>query len=422
MTGETIDISEYLDFSLYDPVWYKDNAGTTPMEPGRWLGVADRTGRLMCYQVLTQAGTVVARSTVQRVTNLELSTSSVKDTFRIFDEKVGKRFNTSERGYIGNKPDPVDWADMIDNDPDFAEAFQRIYNDDDIPEADDHTPEVLDDIYLNMELALPCDNKGPEYACVTKRLRDANGLPIGTANDNPILDTRLYEVEYLDGDKALLTANAIAENMFSQVDEEGHKIALLDEIVDHRVDGSEVQDDDAFIKTPNGGRRRQQTTKEWEILIQWKDGSATWEALKDVKNSYPVQLAEYALQRGITNKAAFAWWLPYVLKKRNRIIAKIKSKYWMRTHKFGIRIPKSAKEAKELDAANGDHLWWDAIVQEMKNVRIAFEVYEGNVSDLVGYQEIGCHLIFDVKMGENFRRKARLVAGGHKTSTPTSLT
>ena len=64
----------------------------------------------------------------------------------------------------------------------------------------------------------------------------------------------------------------------------------------------------------------------------------------------------------------------------------------------------------------------DAIVQEMKNVRIAFKVYEGNVSDLVGYQEIGCHLVFDVKMGENFRRKARLVAGGHKTSTPTSLT
>ena len=75
-----------------------------------------------------------------------------------------------------------------------------------------------------------------------------------------------------------------------------------------------------------------------------------------MKNSYPVQLAEYALQRFITNKAVFVWWLPYVLKKRNRIIAKIKSKYWMHTHKFGIHIPKSAKEAKELDAANGDHL------------------------------------------------------------------
>ena len=31
-------------------------------------------------------------------------------------------------------------------------------------------------------------------------------------------------------------------------------------------------------------------------------------------------------------------------------------------------------------------------------------------------------MIFDVKMGENFRCKARFVAGGHTTETPTSLT
>ena len=31
-------------------------------------------------------------------------------------------------------------------------------------------------------------------------------------------------------------------------------------------------------------------------------------------------------------------------------------------------------------------------------------------------------MIFDVKMGENFRQKARLVAGGHTTETRTSLT
>ena len=40
----------------------------------------------------------------------------------------------------------------------------------------------------------------------------------------------------------------------------------------------------------------------------------------------------------------------------------------------------------------------------------------------IGYQEVKCHLIFDVKMGENFRRKARFVAGGHTTDVPTVLT
>ena len=35
VTGEIPDISEYLNFGLYDEVWYKDNVGTPPFEPGR---------------------------------------------------------------------------------------------------------------------------------------------------------------------------------------------------------------------------------------------------------------------------------------------------------------------------------------------------------------------------------------------------
>ena len=93
----------------------------------------------------------------------------------------------------------------------------------------------------------------------------------------------------------------------------------------------------------------------------------------------------------------------------------------MRTHKFGIRVPKSVAEAKRLDKDNRDTLWWDAICKEMKNVRIAFEEFEGDKIP-PGYQEIRCHMIFDIKMGENFRRKARVVADGHRTEAPAALT
>ena len=47
------------------------------------------------------------------------------------------------------------------------------------------------------------------------------------------------------------------------------------------------------------------------------------------------------------------------------------------------------------------------------------EVRAGKVPSLTGYQEIECHLIFDVKM--DFTRKARFVAGGHMTETPVSI-
>ena len=78
ITGETEDISEYLDFGFYDKVWYKDNAGLSEEQPGRWLGVSPNTGRLMCYHILTQRGTIISRSSVQRVTNLESQNSEIK--------------------------------------------------------------------------------------------------------------------------------------------------------------------------------------------------------------------------------------------------------------------------------------------------------------------------------------------------------
>ena len=61
-------------------------------------------------------------------------------------------------------------------------------------------------------------------------------------------------------------------------------------------------------------------------------------------------------------------------------------------------------------------------MMEMKNVRCAFEIFEGKVEYLVGYQKVKYHIIWDIKLGENFCRKVRLVAGGHTTDTPSSLT
>ena len=87
-----------------------------------------------------------------------------------------------------------------------------------------------------------------------------------------------------------------------------------------------MKQQDAFIITKRGTKRRKETTKGWELLIRWKDGGTDWVALKDIKESYPVQVAEYAVSAHISEEPAFAWWASSVLKKRNRIIAKTKSK------------------------------------------------------------------------------------------------
>jgi hypothetical protein len=66
----------------------------------------------------------------------------------------------------------------------------------------------------------------------------------------------------------------------------------------------------------------------------------------------------------------------------------------------------------------------------MEKVGVAFEFIENWTpeqvrqgiakGDFVGFQEINCHMVFDVKM--DLTRKARFVAGGHTTETPASLT
>ena len=62
---------------------------------------------------------------------------------------------------------------------------------------------------------------------MTKRARDSDGNPLGTAHDNPILDTRQYIVQFNSGDEAKLAANVIATNMYAQCDQEGNQYVLL---------------------------------------------------------------------------------------------------------------------------------------------------------------------------------------------------
>ena len=146
---------------------------------------------------------------------MEKSTSATTDIFQKFYIAIKNKLHSIDRGNVGDKPNPEDWADLIESEKDFRDEFYRIFNDVNVEEADAHILEVLEDTYLNMELVLPRDGEGPEFARLTKQL----SIPIGTANDNPILDSRIYEVEYADGYKASLKANAIAENLFTQVDD-----------------------------------------------------------------------------------------------------------------------------------------------------------------------------------------------------------
>ena len=73
------------------------------------------------------------------------------------------------------------------------------------------------DNYINMKLALDQGGEQPKYARVKKQLKDNQGQPIGIALENPILDTRMYEIGYQDSHTEALSENIIDENIFAQL-------------------------------------------------------------------------------------------------------------------------------------------------------------------------------------------------------------
>ena len=114
-------------------------------------------------------------------------------------------------------------------------------------------------------------------------------------------------------------ANVIASNIYEEGDANGYSTSLLHQIVDHKASGEAIKMIDKYYITQTGMKRIQQTTVGWLFLVQWGDGSCQWVDLKILKESNPVQVGKYVIAQGIENEPSFAWWVPYVIQKRDII-------------------------------------------------------------------------------------------------------
>ena len=413
------DISAYAQFDWYQPVWYIDKSKDTADSPrrlGRWIGVSEGVGTPMTYMVLPKSCRPIPRTSVFPLSEDDRLSASIAAELAELDESIRSKIgdHRSDEECLEEFPDVPEIAeDIFDDDLPTTEPAEGETG---MPEADEfYSPEAFDQ-YLTAEVLL--DRGGESKLGIVKsRKRDAEGNPVGRSHTNPLLDSREYEVEFPDGSVDVLTANAIAEALYSQVDEEGRSYSVFSEIVDHRKDGNAVAADDAFIP---GTNRRRRTTKGWQLLVESKHGTVDWLPLSDLKESYPIKVAEYAVNNKIASEPAFAWWVPYVLKKRDRVIKRVQKRYWKRSHKFGIELPKSVEHALEIDRHTGTDFWRKAIEKEMRNVQVAFDIREDGTIP-VGFKEIRCHFVFDIK-SDSLARKARFVAQGNMTEPPKEST
>ena len=361
ITGQTADISHLCEFSWYQWIYFNEPTVSYPESKerlGRYLGPCPPgLGSVMTSYVLGDESKVLMRDTIRPLTHEDFESPDTLQRMERFDATMTKKLSTSiTEAEVRNEKSTV--SSFTAETPKY-EAFE---DESRMPDVDDFDPETYDDL-ISCQVTLP-NRDSEEVAKVVCRVHDENGVPIGRAHANPILDTRLYKVEFGDGSVKEYAANIIAENLYSQVDGNGCFVVNLDGIVDHKMTKDAITEEDStFVYKGKTYPRR--TTKGWELCVLWKDGSTSWEPLSDLKESYPVDVAEYASNVGIDHLPAFRWWVPFTIKRKERMIKAASKSYHKKQHKFGIELPKSVHQAVLLDKKNGNILWMDALRKEI---------------------------------------------------------
>jgi len=157
-------------------------------------------------------------------------------------------------------------------------------------------------------------------------------------------------------------------------------------------------------------------------MVEWEDGSTTYEPLATVAADDPVTVALYAKEKGLLDQPGwkrFKW----IANREQKLICMVKQAHLKSIrqaicYNYGYQIPRTVKEAYELDKKNGNTFWQDAIALELLLLHEYKTFLDMGMGDCnpEGYKRIQIHFVFDVK--HDGRHKARLVAGDHLTDVP----
>jgi hypothetical protein len=389
--GETPDISGLLEHKFWDKVYFQNPTHSFPEiggneRLGRWLGRAQEYGDKMCYHILDiETEYIVVRSMVRSAEDTNRPNKGLDQQLDRDEEKDDKDLeaerdsdeNTKDKGscpivtYYGNQ-----------NTQELA-GSPTVKRRHEVPQID---PDDLIDLYIYDEYT---NRKGGET-----KMR-------GKIQER--VDETSYRVAFDNGKQRTYEYHDIIE-MVNHDDEDGVERWTYEKILDHR-------------SSPDKGRKGK-----IDVLIKWEGyEDPTWEPMEVIKCDDPVTLAKYAEERNLTGKSIWKWTHRYVKnkKKLNRMYRQAvmcKKKSFGIKFQFGIRIPRNTKEAYQLDLLNKDHLWAEAIDKEVKALYgefNCFKLVEEGKDAPSDYQRIPLLWTFAVKY--DGRRRARLVAGGHRT-------
>ena len=112
---------------------------------------------------------------------------------------------------------------------------------------------------------------------------DEQGKVIVNTDDNPILSTLIYDVEFPNGNIKKYSANVIAENILVNFHSEGYYSSIMACILYHKRDGFALRMNKKYVKSKNKQMKLRQTTVGWSFLVRMNDGTESWTPLRVLK-------------------------------------------------------------------------------------------------------------------------------------------
>jgi hypothetical protein len=387
LTGQLYDISVFLQFHFWEPVYFKTRDNNFPSSSGErlgwWVGIHEHCGDALTYKVLAQdTMKLIPVSTIRSAAkdgahNLRLDTAG--------GEILDPRPIVFIKDRHGDTGDPDGFKSTPGFDP--SSLLGRTF------------------------LKNPEDNGEQFRARVTRKIIDST---------DEVVNDRVKFLIKVDGQEAdeIITYNELVDHLCAQFESEepAEDIFNFKSIKGHQ--GPLISGDPAY----KGSR--------YNVMVEWETGETTYEPLELIAKDDAVTCALYAKDNGLLNTPG--WKRFQKLAKRNKkFIRSVNQSKLRQTRrspkfKFGFEVPRNHLDAIRLDELSGNTLWRDSEILELTQID-EFDTFHdkgkaiydstGKVSNgPTGYHKIRVHMIYDIK--HDGRHKSRLVADGHLTSVP----
>ena len=389
LTRQVPDISHFLHFSFWEPIYYKVDESEpdhrfpsqSNQKRGHRVGFADNKGDHLTWKLLTDdTNTIIIRSAVRSATktspNLRFDPPKGEDQPQDLTSDV----------FVYGRPNP----DGSDNTPPMSII-------------------KFDDL-LGRTFLLPMDeNRERKRATISEHVNDL-------CQEQVSREDQLRFKLKIDGDQLddLISYNQLMEYLEDKTDtgplEDG--LYRFKCIKDHK--GPYTSSDPEYNESS------------YNLLIEWETGEQTWEPLSNIIASDPYTCAVYAKEHNLLNTPGWKLLKKHARTARRLIGTLKKSKYRQarvsRKYKHGWEVPRDYAHALQLDIHNGNNKWKEAINLEIEQIK-EYQVFKDSGKAVYDkkhitnapkrHQKIRVYFVFGVKHCEKF--KARLVADGHFT-------